>query len=78
MQMARTVIDIDEHMLAWAQRALRTATKDDTVNTALALAAATDAAHRARALEDLSELMSRLDLSVLDQDEMHNRQAGGE
>jgi Arc/MetJ family transcription regulator len=48
--MSRTVIDIDDEMLARAQRAMRTATKRETVNAALELAAAVEADRRARLL----------------------------
>jgi len=56
MHMSRTVIDIDDEMLARAQRSLGTGTKRDTVNAALELAAAVDADRRARALDALRDL----------------------
>ena len=67
--MARTIIDIDDEKLARAQRALRTATKRDTVNAALELAAAVDAGERSRALEDFRDLLGRLDVDVIERDE---------
>ncbi len=51
--MAKTLIDIDDAELARAQRALRTTTKKDTVNRALA--EATALAARRRDLERLIE-----------------------
>jgi Arc/MetJ family transcription regulator len=52
--MAKTLIDIDEQALAVAQDALRTGTKDDTVNAALREVAALAARRRdlRRATED--------------------------
>jgi Arc/MetJ family transcription regulator len=67
--MARTIIDIDDHNLARAQRALRTSTKRDTVNAALELAAAVAADERARVLTSFRELLGRLDVDVIEQDE---------
>jgi Arc/MetJ family transcription regulator len=67
--MGRTVIDIDDEMLKRAQRALGTGTKRDTVNTALELAAAIDADRRARALDAFRDLLGRLDLTLIEQDE---------
>lgn len=51
--MTKTLIDIDDAELARAQRALRTTTKKDTVNRALA--EATALAARRRDLERLIE-----------------------
>lgn len=51
--MAKTLIDIDDAELARAKRALRTTTKKDTVNRALA--EATALAARRRDLERLIE-----------------------
>lgn len=51
--MTKTLIDIDDDELARAQRALRTTTKKDTVNRALA--EATALAARRRDLERLIE-----------------------
>jgi len=67
--MARTVIDIDDEMLARAQRSLGTGTKRDTVNAALELAAAIDADRRGRALESFRELLGRLDVDLIERDE---------
>ena len=69
MHMARTVIDIDDEMLARAQRALGTTTKRDTVNAALAYAAAADAERRRRLLGEFRELMDRLDVDFIEQQE---------
>ncbi len=49
--MTKTLIDIDDHQLALAQRCLGTTTKRDTVNKALAEVIAVDA--RRRELERL-------------------------
>ena len=65
----RTVIDIDDAALARAQRALRTATKRDTVNAALELAAAVDADRRTALLESFSDLLGRLDVDLIERDE---------
>jgi Arc/MetJ family transcription regulator len=67
--MARTIIDIDEDMLARAQRALRTSTKRETVNAALELAAAVDADKRARVRDAFRDLLDRLDIDLIEQDE---------
>ena len=67
--MARTIIDIDEDKLARAQRALRTGTKRETVNAALELAAAIDADRRTQVLDSFRDLLGRLDLDLIEQDE---------
>jgi Arc/MetJ family transcription regulator len=67
--MARTLIDIDDEKLALAQRALRTTTKRETVNAALELAAAVDADQRARVLEEFRDLLDRLDVAGIEQEE---------
>lgn len=67
--MARTIIDIDEEMLARAQRALRTSTKRETVNAALELAAAVDADKRTQLLDSFRELLGRLDVDLIERDE---------
>lgn len=67
--MSRTVIDLDDQMLARAQRALRTTTKRDTVNAALELAAAVDAAKRTELLDSFRTLLGRLDVELIEQDE---------
>jgi Arc/MetJ family transcription regulator len=68
--MARTIIDIDEEKLARAQRALRTSTKRDTVNAALELAAAVDADKRDQLLDSFRSLLDRLDVDLIEQDEI--------
>jgi Arc/MetJ family transcription regulator len=75
MHMARTVIDVDDEMLARAQRALRTTTKRDTVNAALAFAAAADANERGRLLASFRELMGRLDVDLIEREETEGRSA---
>ena len=67
--MTRTVVDIDDEMLVRAQRALKTTTKRDTVNAALELAAAVDAQTRSRTLVSFRELLDRLDLDLIQQEE---------
>jgi Arc/MetJ family transcription regulator len=67
--MSRTVIDIDDEMLARAQRALRTSTKRDTVNAALELAAAVEADRRADLLSEFQDLLGRLDVDLIERDE---------
>lgn len=67
--MSRTVIDIDDEMLARAQRALRTGTKRETVNAALELAAAVDADRRSALLESFRDLLDRMDIELLEEDE---------
>jgi Arc/MetJ family transcription regulator len=73
--MSRTVIDIDDEMLARAQRALRTATKRDTVNAALELAAAVEADRRAHLLASFKDLLGRLDVDLIEQDEADDHAA---
>jgi Arc/MetJ family transcription regulator len=73
--MSRTVIDIDDEMLARAQRAMRTATKRDTVNAALELAAAVEADRRASLLTSFRELLGRLDVDLIEQDEADDHAA---
>jgi Arc/MetJ family transcription regulator len=70
--MSRTVIDIDDEMLARAQRALRTSTKRDTVNAALQLAAAVDSDRRSHVLDSFVALLGRLDLDLIEQDEKND------
>lgn len=67
--MSRTVIDLDDAVFARAQRALRTSTKRDTVNSALELAAAVTAERRAQLLESFRDLLDRLDLELVEADE---------
>ncbi|MFF6792330.1 type II toxin-antitoxin system VapB family antitoxin [Streptomyces filamentosus] len=65
--MARTVIDVDDRMLAFAQQQLGTTTKRDTVNRALTIAAALSADDRARALRWLQDNADDfLDFDVLE------------
>jgi Arc/MetJ family transcription regulator len=75
--MARTIIDIDDEMLARARRALRTSTKRETVNAALELAAAIDADKRAQVLDSFRVLLDRLDVELIERDEIddHNGSA---
>ncbi|MCJ1681200.1 type II toxin-antitoxin system VapB family antitoxin [Streptomyces sp. NPDC048352] len=68
--MARTVIDVDDRMLAFAQQQLGTTTKRDTINRALTIAAGISADDRARALRWLQENAEDfLDFEVLEQRE---------
>ena len=54
--MAKTLIDVDEDLLAEASSALGTSTKKDTVNKALLHAVEASRERRRRALEDLQRL----------------------
>lgn len=63
------MIDLDDAVLARAQRALRTTTKRDTVNSALELATAVEADRRARLLESFRDLLDRLDTDLVDAEE---------
>ncbi|MGE5829982.1 MAG: hypothetical protein ACM30G_16710 [Micromonosporaceae bacterium] len=63
------MIDVDDEMLARAQLALRTSTKRDTVNAALELAAAMEADRRAELLVSFRDLLDRLDVELIEQDE---------
>jgi Arc/MetJ family transcription regulator len=68
--MARTIVDLDEAALAFAQRQLGTKTKRDTINRALAIAAGTSADDRARGLAWLRENAEFvLDFDVLAENE---------
>ena len=69
-------MDIDDEMLSRAQRALRTATKQDTVNAALELAAAVDADRRAQLLESFRRLLDQLDVGMIEQDEVNDHVDG--
>jgi Arc/MetJ family transcription regulator len=72
--MARTVIDLDESMLAFAQQQLGTKTKRETINRALAIAAGTSADDRARGLAWLKEHAEQvLDFEVLEEQERSGR-----
>lgn len=53
--MSRTLVDIDDDKLAFAQQQLGTKTKRETINRALAIASAISADDRARALRWLQE-----------------------
>jgi Arc/MetJ family transcription regulator len=71
---ARTVIDLDESMLAFAQQQLGTKTKRETINRALAIAAGTSADDRARGLAWLREHAEQvLDFEVLEEQERSGR-----
>lgn len=65
--MSKTLIDIDDDILAKASSALGTSTKKETVNQALALAAAASPEIRRAALAKLRELADRLDLDLIDE-----------
>lgn len=54
--MAKTLVDLDDELLAEATIALGTSTKKDTVNEALRLAVETTRQRRRRALEDLQRI----------------------
>jgi Arc/MetJ family transcription regulator len=54
--MAKTLLDVDEELLAEATAALGTSTKKDTVNEALRQAVETSRERRRRALEDLQRI----------------------
>jgi Arc/MetJ family transcription regulator len=53
---AKTLLDVDEDLLAEASSALGTSTKKDTVNEALRQAVEVSRERRRRALEDLQRL----------------------
>lgn len=64
--MSRTIVDVDDAMLALAQQQLGTKTKRDTINQALAVAAGTNAEDRARGLAWLQANASEvLDFDLL-------------
>jgi Arc/MetJ family transcription regulator len=54
--MAKTLIDVDEELLAEATTALGTATKKDTVNEALRKVVGESRARRAKALQNLQQI----------------------
>ncbi len=54
--MAKTLLDVDEDLLAEATTALGTATKKDTVNQALRFAVEETRARRERALAELQSI----------------------
>jgi Arc/MetJ family transcription regulator len=71
---ARTVVDLDETALAFAQRQLGTKTKRETINRALAIAAGTTADDRARGLAWLQDNAEHiLDFGVLEDNERGGR-----
>ncbi|MEV6164688.1 type II toxin-antitoxin system VapB family antitoxin [Streptomyces sp. NPDC052052] len=64
--MTKSLADIDDQMLALAQQQLGTSTKRETINRALAMAAAASADDRARALRWLQDNAEQfLDFDVL-------------
>lgn len=68
--MTRTLVDLDDEMLSFAQRQLGTTTKRDTINRALAVAAGSTADDRARALAWLQQnAADYLDFDVLEKRE---------
>jgi Arc/MetJ family transcription regulator len=72
--MARTVVDLDEAVLALAQQQLGTRTKRDTINRALAVAAGVSADDRARGLAWLQRNADQfLDFEVLAEEEASGR-----
>ncbi len=72
--MARTVIDLDEAMLAFAQQQLGTKTKRETINRALTVAAGLSADDRARGLAWLQANAEHvLDFEVLADQERSGR-----
>jgi Arc/MetJ family transcription regulator len=70
--MSRTVVDVDDAALARAQRALQTATKRDTINSALELAAAVQSEKRTQLLEGFRDLLERIDVDRIEADEAHD------
>ena len=54
--MAKTLVDVDEDLLAEATTALGTSTKKDTVNSALRFAVEETRARRERALATLQQI----------------------
>ncbi|MFF8607861.1 type II toxin-antitoxin system VapB family antitoxin [Streptomyces sp. NPDC015346] len=68
--MSKTLVDIDDDMLALAQRQLGTKTKRDTITRALTVAAAISSDDRARALRWLQgNAENFLDFEVLEERE---------
>ncbi|MFQ6141600.1 type II toxin-antitoxin system VapB family antitoxin [Streptomyces seoulensis] len=68
--MSRTLVDIDDEKLAFAQRQLGTRTKRETIDRALTIASAISADDRARALRWLQENADAfLDFDVLEERE---------
>ncbi|MFJ7064859.1 type II toxin-antitoxin system VapB family antitoxin [Streptomyces sp. NPDC101115] len=72
--MSKTLVDLDDEMLAFAQRQLGTKTKRDTINRALTIAAAISAEDRARALRWLQDNAEDfLDFEFLEEQERSGR-----
>ena len=72
--MARMTIDVDEAVLAAAQRRLGTGTRRDTINQALAVAAGTSTDDRSRGLAWLrANADTYLDFDVLEANERAGR-----
>ncbi|MEU7025052.1 type II toxin-antitoxin system VapB family antitoxin [Streptomyces sp. NPDC015232] len=72
--MSKTLVDVDDEMLALAQRQLGTRTKRDTINQALTIAASLGADDRARALRWLQDnLAEYVDLDHVDEQERRGR-----
>ena len=68
--MTKTLVDVDDAMLAFAQQQLGTSTKRETINRALAIAAAVSADDRARSLQWLQDNADQfLDFDVLEERE---------
>jgi Arc/MetJ family transcription regulator len=67
--MAKTLLDLDDELVAEASVALGTSTKKDTVNTALRTAVETSRTRRERALADLQEVAAEggFDFDLLDE-----------
>ncbi|MEU9357011.1 type II toxin-antitoxin system VapB family antitoxin [Streptomyces sp. NPDC048301] len=68
--MTKTLVDVDDRMLAFAQQQLGTSTKRETINRALTIAAAVSADDRARALRWLQDNADQfLDFDILEERE---------
>jgi Arc/MetJ family transcription regulator len=67
--MAKTLLDLDEGLVAEASVALGTSTKKDTVNTALRAAVEASRERRGRALADLQQVAAEggFDFDLLDE-----------
>ncbi|MFF9849521.1 DUF2191 domain-containing protein [Streptomyces litmocidini] len=71
---SKTLVDIDDDMLALAQQQLGTKTTRDTINRALTMAASISADDRARALRWLQENAEDfLDFDFLEEQERSGR-----
>lgn len=72
--MARTIVDLDEELLAFARQQLGTKTKRETINRALTVAAGVSADDRARGLAWLQKNADHvLDFSLLAEQERSGR-----